>query len=172
MPEDPNRPEGPLMASVERLRREMDHWFEAALSQGGRALDRFGIKVPERSAVPSIDVVETGDDVVILADLPGVDPAGLDVSLAGNMLTIKGTKPVTPIAEGHVVHTNERAHGRFCRSIPLPVAVNPESVVAESRDGVLRIRLAKSERVKSRQIQIRVGESSPVRPIGGEPTSL
>lgn len=166
MPEDPNRAEGPLVASVERLRHELDRWFEVAMSQGGRALDRFGIRMPERTPTPSVDVVETGDDVIVLADLPGVDPAGLDVSLAGNMLTIKGTKPVTPIAEGHVVHANERAHGKFTRSVPLPAPVNPEIVSAEARDGVLRIRLAKSERAKSRQIQIRVGESNPMRPVG------
>ena len=156
MSETETRPEGPLTASVEKLRQELDRWLDVAVSQGGRALDAFGLR-GEKSWSPAIDLIEQTDDVLVLVDLPGVAPSAVDVTLVGNMLTLKGKRPDRPQNSEETVHPAERPTGEFCRSIPMPAPVDPEQVSAEAREGVLRIRLAKTERAKPRQIPVQIG---------------
>jgi HSP20 family protein len=155
------RPEsGPLTASVERLRHELDRWLEAAMEQGGRALNAIGLRGPRHAYHPPVDVVEGDDEILVLADLPGCDADLLEVSVTGNMLTIKGHKPGAPAEEHRAVYSSERPAGDFSRSIPLPASVNPEAVSAVARDGVLTVRLTKNERAKSRHIRVSVSGSS------------
>jgi len=156
MSETEPRSERPLTASVEKLRQELDHWLEVAVAQGGRALDAFGLR-NEKSWSPAIDLIERAEDVLVLVDLPGVAPSAVDVALAGNMLTVKGQRPDRPHDDTETVHLGERLSGEFCRSIPMPAPVDLEQVCAETREGVLHIRLAKTERAKPRQIPVRTG---------------
>ena len=149
------RSEGPIQASVERLRHEFDRWLELAMSQGERALDVIRPR-GDRPWMPVIDLVETENEVLVYVDLPGIDPKSVDVTLTGNMLTLKGEKAGIQADEGRSVHLRERARGPFARSVPMPVPVDPDDVTAEARDGVLRIRLAKPERAKARQVQVSV----------------
>lgn len=161
-PNDPHAPndhdeaegrhERPLTASVEKLRRELDHWLDVAWSQGEKALDAFGLK-GSIGWTPAIDVMERGDDVFIFVDVPGVDPHTIDLTLAGNMLSIKGER-FCPTHEDGQLHVRTRPRGKFTRSIPLPVPVEAEKVSADAKDGVLTIHLVKSERAKSRQIPV------------------
>src|SRR5262245_32663308 len=116
MSEYQSRPESRLTASADKLRREFDRWLEAAFSQGERALDVMGMR-GNRPWSPAVDVVETTDSILIDVELPGVDPSQVDVTLAGNMLTIKGAAPIKPTVEGQSVHLVERRHGEFERSI-------------------------------------------------------
>ena len=101
-----------------------------------------------------------------VVDLPGVDPKSVDVSLAGNMLAVKGNKPPTPTEAEPTTHTAERAQGPFSRSIPMPSPVNPDAVSAESQEGVLRIRIGKSEKAKARKIPVETTGESPPRDPG------
>ncbi len=146
---------GPISQSVERLRREFERWVEAALQQGGRALDVVGLRAGERHWSPAVDLTETPSEVQVEIDLPGVDAGLVDVSLAGNMLTVEGPKrPAVPV-EGGVLHLVERMHGPFSRSIPMPAPVVADSVLAEMKNGVLRLRLQKSEKARAHKIPIR-----------------
>lgn len=150
-----DRPANPFTAPLEKMRHELDSLLEAAWANGGRALDAMGIK-PGKSWAPEADVVESEEFVTVLMDLPGLDPQAVDITLAGNMLTVKGTR-LGPVAEAAgTVHLTERPRGSFSRSIPLPVPVNPESVHAESRHGTLSIRLAKQVSAKPRHIRVQV----------------
>jgi HSP20 family protein len=151
---------GPLAASVEKLRHEFDHWLEAAVSQGERALDAFGLR--GRHWFPPVDVVETPEAVLVDVDLPGVDPQLVDVTLAGNMLTLRGKRIARDSVAGESAHLAERPHGDFQRSIPMPAAVDAEHVSAQAANGVLHIRLAKTERSKPRHIRVNV--PAPNRP--------
>jgi HSP20 family protein len=160
MAENEQRPEGPLTASVAKLRHELDHWMEVALSQGEKALEAVGLRGADGPWCPSIDIVETVDSVVVTIDLPSVDPNGIDVALAGNMLTVSGEKAATSIADNETCHTAERATGSFKRPIPLPVPVNPDSVSAEMQNGTMCITLAKADEAKSRQITVNSGSES------------
>lgn len=148
------QPGGPLAASIEKLREELDRLMDVAVSRGERALDVFGVRT--RHWIPAVDVIETGEDVLVDVEMPGVDPQSVDITLAGNMLTLKGTKPVRTPEQGETAHVHERLRGDFQRSIPLPVPVDPEQVSADAQRGVLHIRLTKTERAKAKQIKVSV----------------
>ena len=147
------RPERPLTASVEKLRRELDHWLDVAWSQGEKALDAFGLKTSP-TWTPAVDLIETPDEVRVVVDVPGVDPHKVDITLAGNMLTLKGERMPILNREQQQVHLRQRHSGTFVRSIPMPAPVDAEKVSAETENGVLTVRLTKSERAKPRQIPI------------------
>ncbi|MEX0703811.1 MAG: Hsp20/alpha crystallin family protein [Planctomycetales bacterium] len=151
------RSEGPLKSSIEKLRHEIDNWFEAALVQGEKALGAVGLRGGEFAWVPRVDVTETDNEVLVFLEVPGVDPELVDVTLAGNMLTVRGEKLATPRDERTVAHAIERSAGRFCRAIPLPVPVNADQVSAEAKEGVLTIRMFKAERARARQIRVQSG---------------
>ncbi len=167
MTDSETRGEGPLTSSLERMRQELDRWIESARSQGNRALDAFNFR-GEHKVLPRLDLIETDDDIRVVVDLPGIDPHLISVSIIGNMLTIKGHKPPTPAQADQTVHLNERAQGEFERSVPMPAPVNPEEISAESKNGVLTVRLMKSERAKSRQIQVKSTDASEG---GGSPAT-
>jgi HSP20 family protein len=156
----------PISQSVERLRREFERWVEAALQQGGRALDVVGLRANDRQWAPAVDLVETPTEIHIDVDLPGVEPSVVDVSIAGNMLTVQGPKKLSLTPEGAVSHLVERMHGPFHRLIPMPAPVMPDSVSAELKNGVLRLRLLKSEKARAQKIPVR---SEPAVPRAHEP---
>lgn len=146
--------EGRLAASIESLRHEFDRWLGFAVDQGERALEVIRARGEGGPWSPPIDIIERPDEIHVLVDLPGVDPEAVDVSLAGNMLTIRGEKPVVAFEGEQTSHIRERSRGSFSRSIPMPTPVNSDAVSAESQIGVLRIRLGKSELAKCRRIQV------------------
>src|SRR5262245_12094110 len=144
---------------AEKLRDVVAGWIDMVATQGERAIDAVGLKIPGKPWVPSVDIVESREQVVVRVDLPGVEPQKVEVLLVGNMLTVKGETPASPLQQGESRHRHERPTGAFSRSIPLPVAVDPDHVAAESKNGVLTITLAKEERAKTRQLQIGVRTS-------------
>ena len=112
------------------------------------------------SWVPACDVFEDKEGIKIVAELPGVTPEDVKLSLENNVLTIRGEKkPVTGDTTERV-HRYERSYGAFERSFSLPSTVDPEKVEAEYTNGLLFITLPKVERAKPREIQVR---SSNVR---------
>lgn len=141
---------------VEKLRDVVAGWIDIVATQGERAIDAVGLRGAGRPWVPSTDILETEDRVVVRIDLPGVEPEKVEILLVGNMLTIKGESPAVSLEKRETLHRHERPTGAFSRSIPLPVAVDSEKVSAESKNGVLTVTLAKEERVKPRQIPIGV----------------
>lgn len=155
------RSEGRLTASVERLRRELDHWLEVAFAQGGRALDIMGLRGQGGPWTPAVDVIEGLEEVHIYVDLPGIDPRTVEVTIADNILTVKGDAPLAPAEKTDTVHVRERPQGPFTRSIPIMAPVDPEAVSAEAKDGVLHVRLGKAEQARARHVHIRV-ESGPI----------
>lgn len=159
MPADNPMHEGPLRSSAERLREELDRWLDVAWVQGERAMDAMGIR--GRLTGPAMDVIERPDSILILVDVPGISPEQLDVSVAGNLLTVASVHPAPILATDESLVRHERPQGAFKRSIPLPASVDAESITAECTLGVLRIRVAKTEREKTRRVPVRAGEPAP-----------
>ena len=151
-----HRDEGAFRISADRMRQEFERWLEAAWNQGERAMDAIGIR-PGRPGGPAVDVIERPESVILYVNVPGLGPDQIDLSLAGNMLTVQGTLPGTGESDGGQVHLCERPSGAFRRCIPLPASVDPESITAECRLGVLEVTIAKCEREKSRRIPVRTG---------------
>src|SRR5437764_13937022 len=109
------------------------------------------------SWVPPVDVFEEADNIRISAEIPGVRPEDLKISLEGNLLTIHGSKEQEAEANTERVDRYERNYGAFERSFTLPASVEPNDIKANYDHGVLTITLPKSERAKPRQIDVEVG---------------
>lgn len=102
---------------------------------------------------PPINVFQQGDDILAIIELPGVDKNGLQIQAKENTIRISGKKAVD-YPEGISAHRRERIFGEFDRTISLPVQLNPDSIKAEYRDGILALFLPRSERDKPRTIEI------------------
>jgi len=140
-----NRYEVP--AEFDRLRNEInrifdDDWF------GGRGL-------LDRNFAPRMDIEDSGEEVLVTAELPGVDIKNVDVSVSGNVLTVRGEKKDEHEDRDGGYYHRERWSGSFQRSLTLPDAIDAEKVKAEMKNGILRISFPKREEVKPKQISVK-----------------
>jgi HSP20 family protein len=131
---------------LDHLFRDFHHWP----SLGGRE--------PwwPRHKMPPTDVYEEKDQVVVKAELPGMGKEDVNVTLADHTLTIKGEKTKKEEVKEENYHRWERSYGSFVRVVDLPTEVKSDDVKAEFKDGVLTVRLPKSEEVKHKQVQVKV----------------
>jgi len=104
---------------------------------------------------PAVDVFEDKDAVKIVAELPGVKPQDVKLSLESNTLTIRGEKKQQAEERSERVHRYERSYGSFERAFVLPSTVDGEKISAEYRDGVLTVTVPKAERARPREIPVR-----------------
>ncbi|MFZ0929005.1 MAG: Hsp20/alpha crystallin family protein [Syntrophobacteraceae bacterium] len=106
--------------------------------------------------MPAFDISEADDHFVVKADLPGIDPKNLDISLTGNVLTIRGEKKEEREEKNERYYTLERQFGSFSRSFMLPADVKEEGIEASCKGGVLRVNIPKSERAKQKKIPVKM----------------
>ena len=107
-----------------------------------------------RTWLPPVDMYATNDDLVLSVELPGVYEKDVNVSITGDLLTIRGERRFeNQVKEQDLLHV-ERTYGKFERMIQLPMAVQADRVKATYRDGVLEIKLPKAEEVKAKEIKI------------------
>lgn len=104
--------------------------------------------------LPSVDVIDCDDHVLVRAEIPGVDRKDLDVSVTDNVLTVKGDVTHEEKEETGDYYRREISRSAFSRSVALPPGVDPEKVNATLKDGVLEITLAKVEGSKRRRIKV------------------
>ena len=107
-------------------------------------------------AAPALDVYDQRDDLIVKAEIPGLSKEEIDISLEGNTLTIKGEKRKEEEVKEEDYYRSERAYGAFSRSIELPVAVQTDKVNASFKNGVLEIRLPKTEEAKKNVVKVKV----------------
>lgn len=110
----------------------------------------------DRNIAPALDMVENTDDFVVTVDLPGVNQDDVDLSVADNVLTIKGEKKGGSESEDQNFYRKETWEGSFQRTVSLPQGVDAENVNAEMKNGVLSITLPKREEAKPRKISVNV----------------
>jgi len=103
---------------------------------------------------PPIDLSETPDAYTVRADLPGIRPEDVNVEVHDDTVTVSGERREERTSEKENVHIKEVSYGKFMRSGRLPVSVDPEKVKANFEDGVLKVSLPKSEKVKPKKIEI------------------
>jgi len=129
------------------------------ISQFQQALDNFrtsswlGSSPSGSGAYPPLNVFRKGDDLVVIAEIPGIRKSDLQIQVKGNTIRISGRKAVQ-YGENAALHRRERLAGAFDRAITLPVEVDADNVKAEYRDGILALYLPRAERDKPRTIQI------------------
>ena len=105
---------------------------------------------------PAVDIFEDKDAVKIIAELPGVKPEDVKLSIENNVLTLRGEKKQVAEEKTERVHRYERSYGMFERAFALPNTVDPERVEAQFESGLLTIQLPKVERARPREIQVKV----------------
>jgi HSP20 family protein len=117
------------------------------------------------SWVPAVDIFEEPESIHITAELAGVKPEDIEISLEGNLLTIRGTKRQEAEEKTERVHRYERTYGAFERSFTLPASVEAKDIKANYDNGVLTVTLPKSEKAKPRQIEVEVGRGTSSRQV-------
>lgn len=137
-----------------RFGGRMDPLHEMQRLQGEMSRVFSGLGQPLNPEVPPVNAWVGESDVVVTAELPGVDPGKVDVSVVGDTLTISGTREAEPLKEGESYHRQERSHGRFTRSLQLPFHVEAGKVDAKYERGILRVTLPRAEADKPRKISV------------------
>jgi HSP20 family protein len=127
---------------VQRLQREVNRAFGSAFGAHGYEF-------------PPLNVSAGDEEAVVTAELPGVRPEDLDITVTGDTLTIKGSRKLEEIKEGEAYHRHERPHGDFVRIIRMPFNIEADKVTAESRYGVLKLLLPRAEADRPRKIELK-----------------
>ena len=132
---------------VDLLHRDIDRL-------AGRRLATGDDEHPVTDWVPAVDVLEETDRFVIRADVPGVDPASIDVSMDAGQLSISGARSDESRSDEDGVRRLERVTGRFYRRFALPDTADLDSVVAKSQNGILEISIPKQAATQARRITV------------------
>lgn len=137
-------PQG-LWSEMNRIRDEMERLFGR-----GNGAGRYAYTV-----YPPINLWEDDDHLFVEAELPGLEPGDLEITVTGdNQLSIKGERK-QPEVENATWHRQERGYGSFSRLVELPEHVDPDKVTAEFKHGVVTITLPKKEEAKPRKIEVK-----------------
>ena len=136
----------PYLPILGSFRDELNKFFN---SLGKKGTSEMGL-------VPPLDVSETDENIIVKAEVPGIEPKDIDISISGDNLTIKGEKNAEKEEKGKNYHFVERSYGSFSRTIVLPASVKFEQVKAEYNKGILEITLPKSEKSKVKKIPVKV----------------
>jgi HSP20 family protein len=140
-----------------------DLWdaFENFRGEMGKSLDLWSLPdvagIFDRTTAPAVDVMETGEEYLVFADLPGVERKELEVNVTGSLLTIKGKKSGEGGSDRRKVFRKETWAGEFSRTLDLPSDIDADKVLAELKDGVLSLRIPKKEESRTRTISVKVG---------------
>ncbi|MFH1887849.1 MAG: Hsp20/alpha crystallin family protein [Pseudomonadota bacterium] len=132
------------------LRQEMERLWNRSLGEG--LFERPGV-----TWSPNLDVSEKDDTVLVRAELPGLEPPDITVSVSGDVLTIRGEKKSETEKDEENVHYSERYFGSFSRSLKLSSPVDPGKVEASFKNGVLSITLPKTGQAASKRIDVKAG---------------
>lgn len=132
------------------LRDEIDRLFDSPLSALTTSSQQF-----LNGWLPAIDLYEDNDNLVVMAELPGMAKEDIDISLHGDVLTISGERKEQERQDAEVYRA-ERFLGRFQRTLTLPTAVDSSKVQANYKDGILKVTLPKAEHAKPKQIEVKV----------------
>ncbi len=131
---------------MEHLQREMNRLFSDSFSlAGGRTAPSY----------PAMNVWTNEEGAVITAELPGVNPEDIDISVVGDTLTLTGSRQPDELKEGEKYHRRERSYGRFTRTFELPYQVETDKVEALFEKGVLHISLPRAEVDKPKKISVK-----------------
>ncbi len=134
-----------LWEDMERLQREMNRLLEAAQPSRYQVAAGF----------PAMNIWSNEENLIVTAELPGVDINDIDVNVIGDTLTLSGARTPEKLEEGARYHRQERGHGKFTRSLQLPFVVDADKVEATLENGVLRILLPRAEADKPRKISVK-----------------
>jgi len=138
--------------------RVWDPWRELGQLQnevsrvlaGARALAGSGDR-----EVPPVNLYVNEQEVLLTLEMPGIDPAKIDVTVTGDTVTLRGERTIETGKDGETFHRRERPSGRFNRELELPFEVDPSKTEASYERGVLKVRLGRPESLKPRKVTVK-----------------
>jgi HSP20 family protein len=142
-----------LVSLNERMNRLFEESFRSASRRGGDEDWALG-----GAWAPVVDIYEQDGNIVLKAELSGIDAKDVDIRVENNVLTLSGERKLDNEVKRDSYHRVERSYGTFSRSFTLPLVVDTEKIKADYKDGVLRLTLPKKEEAKPKQISISVGK--------------
>ena len=142
----------PMLNLLHQLERRTGRIFNEPF----RTFDWPAPEAATAAWLPLVDIFEEPDAIRLVAELPGVSPSDVKISVEDNLLTIRGTKEQVPEEKAEKVHRYERTYGAFERSFTLPTTVDPQHIKAAYEVGVLTVILPKVEKAKPREIKLEV----------------
>ncbi|MBU6402100.1 MAG: Hsp20/alpha crystallin family protein [Verrucomicrobia bacterium] len=138
----------PPFERLSTLQDEINRLFEsplAGLSRGSRFLTGW---------VPALDVLEDKDNLIVRAELPGMQKEQIEIALQDGTLSVSGERKLEAKQEATETYRSERFYGRFHRAVSLPKPVQADKVKASYKDGILTVTLPKTEEAKPKQIEV------------------
>jgi HSP20 family protein len=138
------------MGNLASFQDEMNRMFEQFFRGGTGEEAGWGV----RTWAPPVDIYETDDALVLKAELPGISKDDVSVEIHQNTLSLRGQRKHEAEVKEDRYHRVERAYGTFQRSFVLPTLVDQEHVQATYKDGILELRLPKSEAAKPKRVAI------------------
>jgi HSP20 family protein len=130
---------------MDRLQREMNHLFD----------DYYPTRFHRAPSFPAMNVWSNEEGMIVSAEVPGVRPEDIDISVVGDTLTLNGERTPDEMNETSRYHRQERGYGKFTRSLQLPYTVNVGKVEATFTNGVLKVTLPRAEEDKPRKIAVK-----------------
>jgi len=145
-------------ADLGRWERDMERVFDDFLGRRVRPLwdDRWWPIKDLGIPAPAVDLYEEKDEIVAKAELPGMEKGDIQVNISDHLLTIKGEKKKEEETKEKNFYRSERSYGSFSRSVELPADVHGEKARASFKNGVLEIRLPKTEEAKKKDVKVKV----------------
>jgi HSP20 family protein len=148
--------------ALENLREEVHHVFDRWLSRRAYASDRdeeFWAPARSFSAGPGLELAETDDEVMVTAELPGLDKEDFAVEISGDRLVIRSEKKAMMEKKEREYYYAERSYGAFARTVALPCEVDADKAAAKYKNGVLRLTLPKTEQARVRRVQVKIRDA-------------
>jgi len=143
--ERPSRVDGGLL-DIPRSVDELFNRFWGGLTSNART---------QQAWRPAIDILETPQAYVMHAEIPGINPDDIDVTLAGETVTIRGEKQLPEKLDDQTWYMSERIPGHFERCFTLPAAVSADDIEAEAHNGVLTVKVMKAQEAQPHRIKVR-----------------
>ncbi len=134
-----------IWQEMDRLQREMNRMLRSPLD----------VRLHTAPSFPAMNIWANEDGQVITAEIPGVEPEDLDISVTGEILTLSGSRKQEKVGDEIRYHRQERGYGRFKRSIQLPYPVQNDKIEASFKNGVLKITLPRALQDKPRKITVK-----------------
>ena len=131
------------------LREKMNRMFEDAFT--GKGEDK---ELAPSSWAPAVDIYETENEIVLTAEVPGIDENDIEIKIEDNTLTLRGERKFTKETKEENYHRLERSYGAFYRAFTLPNSVDADSIKAENENGILRVTMPKKQELKPRTVKI------------------
>ncbi|MHB8053881.1 MAG: Hsp20/alpha crystallin family protein [Candidatus Aminicenantales bacterium] len=141
---------------VVTLREKMNRLFEDSLAQKGEDKDLM-----TSNWAPAVDIYETANELVLTAEVPGIEEKDIEIKVEDNTLTLKGERKFEKETKEENFHRIERSYGSFFRAFSLPNSVDPDRIQAEHDNGVLRVIMPKRQELKPKTVKILKAAEKP-----------